>query len=295
MNSMTGYGRGESQTDDYHVLVDIKSVNHRFLDTQIRLPREYNHLELEMKNEFKHALSRGRVECFITLTKEQASSHALNINWNVLDSLVEELSHAEFHRYQKQPFSAEKFLEGAVMHPVIVETVEKKVALDDIERDMLQAFKQALQALNKSRHKEGEGLRQFFLDYLESIKKEVSSISSQVERINQEHYDKLKKKLEELMSGAEIDESRLLTEVALIVDRGDVTEELDRLSVHLQSMNQLIEKEGPIGKEMDFLIQEMNREVNTIGSKSADLSIKSSVIQLKTLIEQIREQVQNIE
>lgn len=292
---MTGYGRGESQTDDYHVLVDIKSVNHRFLDTQIRLPREYNHLELEMKNEFKQVLSRGRVECFITLTKEQASSQALNINWNVLDSLVEELSHAEFHRYQKQPFSAEKFLEGAVMHPVIVETVEKKEVLDDIERDMLQAFKQALQALNKSRQKEGEGLRQFFLDYLESIKKEVSSISSQVERINQEHYDKLKKKLEELMSGAEIDESRLLTEVALIVDRGDVTEELDRLSVHLQSMNQLLEKEGPIGKEMDFLIQEMNREVNTIGSKSADLSIKSSVIQLKTLIEQIREQVQNIE
>lgn len=292
---MTGYGRGESQTDDYHVLVDIKSVNHRFLDTQIRLPREYNHLELEMKNEFKQVLSRGRVECFITLTKEQTSSQALNINWNVLDSLVEELSHAEFHRYQKQPFSAEKFLEGAVMHPVIVETVEKKEALDDIERDMLQAFKQALQALNKSRQKEGEGLRQFFLDYLESIKKEVSSISSQVERINQEHYDKLKKKLEELMSGAEIDESRLLTEVALIVDRGDVTEELDRLSVHLQSMNQLLEKEGPIGKEMDFLIQEMNREVNTIGSKSADLSIKSSVIQLKTLIEQIREQVQNIE
>lgn len=292
---MTGYGRGESQTDDYHVLVDIKSVNHRFLDTQIRLPREYNHLELEMKNEFKQVLSRGRVECFITLTKEQASSQVLNINWNVLDSLVEELSHAEFHRYQKQPFSAEKFLEGAVMHPVIVETVEKKEVLDDIERDMLQAFKQALQALNKSRQKEGEGLRQFFLDYLESIKKEVSSISSQVERINQEHYDKLKKKLEELMSGAEIDESRLLTEVALIVDRGDVTEELDRLSVHLQSMNQLIEKEGPIGKEMDFLIQEMNREVNTIGSKSADLSIKSSVIQLKTLIEQIREQVQNIE
>ena len=295
MKSMTGYGRGESQTDDYHVLVDIKSVNHRFLDTQIRLPREYNHLEIDMKNAFKQELSRGRVECFITLTKEQASSQTLKINWDILDSLVHELSEAEYQRYQKQPFSAEKFLEGAVMHPVIVETVEKKEALDDIERDMLKAFKQALQALNESRQKEGEGLRQFFLDYLESIKKEVSSISSQVERINQEHYDKLKKKLEELMSGAEIDESRLLTEVALIVDRGDVTEELDRLSVHLQSMNQLLEKEGPIGKEMDFLIQEMNREVNTIGSKSADLSIKSSVIQLKTLIEQIREQVQNIE
>lgn len=295
MKSMTGYGRGESQTDDYHVLVDIKSVNHRFLDTQIRLPREYNHLEIDMKNAFKQELSRGRVECFITLTKEQASSQTLKINWDILDSLVHELSEAEYQRYQKQPFSAEKFLEGAVMHPVIVETIEKKEALDDIEKDMLIAFHQALQALNASREKEGEGLREFFLEYLESIKREIGNISSQVESITQEHYGKLKKKLEELMEGTQVDESRLLTEVAIIVDRGDVTEELDRLSVHINSMKQLIEKKGPIGKEMDFLIQEMNREVNTIGSKSMDLVIKSSVIQLKTLIEQIREQVQNIE
>ena len=295
MNSMTGYGRGECQTDDYHILVDIKSVNHRFLDAQIRLPRECNHLEIDMKNALKKELSRGRVECFITLTRQQGTSQALKINWEVLDELVSQVNEAGKHRYKDKLFSAECFLEGAVMHPIIVETIEKSTEETTIEADVLHAFHQALTSLNQSRSQEGEGLKHFFLEYLETIQTEVNKVSQRVDVVKQEHYDKLKQKLEELMLDIPIDESRLLTEVAMLVDRGDVTEEIDRLSVHLTTMKQLVDKQGPIGKEMDFLIQEMNREVNTIGSKSSDLTIKSSVIQLKTLIEQIREQVQNIE
>lgn len=295
MKSMTGYGHGECQKTDYQIVVDIKSVNHRFLDAQVRLPREYNHIELELKNKLKDQLSRGRVECFITLTKEAASSQELSINWAVLDALVKEVAEAEFHRYQDQPFSAEKFLEGAVMHPSIVEVKEKKEATDEIEIDVIKTFNEALDALHVSRQTEGTGLHSFFEEYINLLKEELNRVLLKTNELKQEHYDKLKQKMEELMTETLVDESRLLSEVAILVDKGDVTEELDRLSVYLQSMEQLIEKESPIGKEMDFLIQEMNREVNTIGSKSTNLDVKSSVIQLKTLIEKIREQVQNIE
>ncbi|RGI29729.1 YicC/YloC family endoribonuclease [Melissococcus sp. OM08-11BH] len=295
MKSMTGYGHGECQREDYQIVVEIKSVNHRFLDIQVRLPREYNHLEMEMKKVLKNKLSRGRVECFITLTKESSSSKELMINWPVLDRLVQDLGDAEFHRYKKQPFSAERFLEGGILHPALIEVVEKNDATSDIEVDLLAVFKQALEALNGSRQTEGEGIQSFFYEYVNLINQEISMISKKTETIKQEHYDKLKQKMTSLMEDIPIDESRLLSEVAILIDKGDISEELDRLNVHLNSMAQLLKKEGPVGKELDFLIQEMNREVNTIGSKSTNLDVKSSVIQLKTLIEQIREQVQNIE
>ncbi|APB30476.1 YicC/YloC family endoribonuclease [Vagococcus teuberi] len=295
MKSMTGYGHGECQREDYQIVVEIKSVNHRFLDTQVRLPREYNHLEMEMKKVLKNQLSRGRVECFVTLTRESSSSQELTINWKVLDRLVKDLSEAEFHRYKEQPFSAERFLEGGILHPSLVEVVEKNDVINDIEVDLLAVFKQALEALNVSRQIEGEGLQSFFYEYIDLIKQEISRISRKIETIKQEYYDKLKQKMMDLMTDTPIDESRLLSEVAILVDKSDISEELDRLNVHLNSMAQLLRKEGPVGKELDFLIQEMNREVNTIGSKSTNLDVKSSVIQLKTLIEQIREQVQNIE
>ena len=284
MKSMTGYGHSEYLGEDYQITVDIKSVNHRFLDTQIRLPREYHQSESDIKKLLKEHLSRGRVECFVTVTKESVNTKGLKINWDMLDSLVKELGEAEYHRYKDYPFSAEKFLTGGLMHPDLVEIVETNDESNEIEKELLITFNQALIALNESRKKEGAGLNAFFKEYSELLKKECQMIVTKADVIKQE-----------LIDESLIDESRLLSEVAVLVDKGDVTEELDRLSVHIQSMDALIDKKGPIGKEMDFLIQEMNREVNTIGSKSADLQVKSSVIQLKTLIEQIREQVQNIE
>lgn len=292
---MTGYGHSEYLGEDYQITVDIKSVNHRFLDTQIRLPREYHQSESDIKKLLKEHLSRGRVECFVTVTKESINTKGLKINWDMLDSLVKELGEAEYHRYKDYPFSAEKFLTGGLMHPDLVEIVETTDESNEIKKELLITFNQALIALNESRKKEGAGLNAFFKEYSELLKKECQMIVTKADVIKQEHYHKLKQKMTELIDESLIDESRLLSEVAVLVDKGDVTEELDRLSVHIQSMDALIDKKGPIGKEMDFLIQEMNREVNTIGSKSADLQVKSSVIQLKTLIEQIREQVQNIE
>lgn len=294
MKSMTGYGKSHCLKDDYQIVVEIKSVNHRYLDTQIRMPREFNALEMPMKNCAKKYLTRGRVECFVTVQKEANAYQSMTINWNLLDQLVEDLNEAKTTRYQGRKFSPSKILTGAIMHPDIFEVTDKKEVDETFEEDLLKTFEEALQALDDSRLAEGTEIKKYFDTYQRDIEIAMEKIKEQSEKIESEYQEKLEKKVTELI-GDKVEESRLLTEVALLIEKGDINEELDRLAIHLNKLSQLLKKETPVGKEMDFLIQEMNREVNTIGSKSTAIEIKEQVVFLKTIIEKIREQVQNIE
>lgn len=291
---MTGYGKSQKETSEYGITVEMKSVNHRFLDIQMRMPKELNHLELVMKKRAKEVLTRGRVECFITVTKETSSAKTVQLDWAILDQLVTALSEAQTKRYGTEEFSAKAFLTGGVMHPELVRIEETTLDMEQLEPDILEVFKDALSALDESRSIEGEEIKRYLLDYQKVISQEVEAIKACADSYEEEHFDRLEAKLKSVV-GEEIDASRLLTEVALIIEKGDINEELDRLSIHLTRFNQLVLSEGARGKEIDFLIQEMNREVNTIGSKSTVIEIKESVVTLKTMIEKIREQVQNVE
>lgn len=291
---MTGYGKSICLREDYQIVVEIKSVNHRFLDTVIRMPREFNAIEITLKNSVKKRLTRGRVECFVTVKKEAEAFQTMEVKWGLLDRLVAELSEANETRYLDYPFSPEGILTGAINHPSLFEVVENQMSDSQLEKDLLETFEEAVENLAKSRLEEGLGIKTLFSNYLIDIKMAVKQIEAYAEAFEKEHYEKLAKKVNELI-GEAIDEPRLLTEVALLIERGDIHEELDRLGIHIVKMEKLLEKEDSIGKEMDFLIQEMNREVNTIGSKSTIISIKEQVVFLKTVIEKIREQVQNIE
>lgn len=294
MKSMTGYGKNHCLKEDYQIVVEIKSVNHRYLDTQIRMPREFSFLEMSMKNCVKKYLTRGRVECFVTIQKEAEAYQSMSIKWNLLDQLVGELNEAKTTRYQGKKFSPSKILTGAIMHPDIFEVADKKEIDETFEQDLLETFEKAIQDLEKSRLAEGTEIQKYFATYRLDIEEAIKKIKGQSEKIESEYQEKLEKKISDLI-GDKVDENRLLTEVALLIERGDINEELDRLAIHLNKLSQLLKKETPVGKEMDFLIQEMNREVNTIGSKSTAIEIKEQVVFLKTVVEKIREQVQNIE
>ena len=294
MKSMTGYGKSQKETSEYGITIEMKSVNHRFLDIQMRMPKEWNHLELAMKKIAKDTLTRGRVECFITMTKEKSSTKRVQLDWEIMDQLVRALSEAETTRYAPEVFSAKEFLSGGIMHPELVRIEETTLDMDQLESDVYQVFNEALLALDESRLIEGEEIKRYLLGYEEVISKEVARIKTYADSYESEHFERLETKLKSVI-GEGIDDTRLLTEVALLIEKGDINEELDRLAIHLTRFNQLVLSEGARGKEIDFLIQEMNREVNTIGSKSMVIEIKESVVTLKTMIEKIREQVQNVE
>lgn len=294
MKSMTGYGKSSCSRDNYQIIVEIKSVNHRFLDTVIRMPREFNSLEMSLKNIAKKCLTRGRIECFVTVKKEADSYQKMAIKWGLLDQLVTELEQAEETRYLDTNFSARNILTGAIMHPALFELADNEEPDEALEVDLLRVFEEAVLDLDNSRLVEGTGIKAFFITYQEDIVSAIEVIRKEAEQIENDHQEKLTKKITELV-GDKIDETRILTEVALLIERGDINEELDRLAIHLTKLTKILEKEVSVGKEMDFLIQEMNREVNTIGSKSATIVIKEQVVFLKTVIEKIREQVQNIE
>lgn len=294
MKSMTGYGKSQKETSEYGITIEMKSVNHRFLDIQMRMPKEWNHLELAMKKIAKGTLTRGRVECFITMTKEKGSTKRVQLDWEIMDQLVRALSEAETTRYAPEVFSAKEFLSGGIMHPELVRIEETTLDMDQLESDVYQVFNEALLALDESRLIEGEEIKRYLLGYEEVISKEVARIKTYADSYESEHFERLETKLKSVI-GEGIDDTRLLTEVALLIEKGDINEELDRLAIHLTRFNQLVLSEGARGKEIDFLIQEMNREVNTIGSKSMVIEIKESVVTLKTMIEKIREQVQNVE
>lgn len=294
MKSMTGFGKATYFHEPYQIDFEVKSVNHRFLDTQIRLPREYNVMEMPLRQLIKGEISRGRIETSIYVTKSSGASKELRINWPLLDSLIKQLTEAEESRYLDLSFDTQSIVNGLVNHEDFFEIVENQAEDPDLESYFLAGMTAALIKLNQSRETEGQDIASLLTNYLTDFKAELALVVSSAELYEADYQQKLTAKVTDLL-GESVDESRLLTEVTLLIERGDIHEELDRLDIHIKKLQGLLLVKTPIGREMDFLIQEMNREVNTIGSKSAPITIKESVVQMKTILEKIREQVQNVE
>ncbi|MFV0558581.1 MAG: YicC/YloC family endoribonuclease [Enterococcus sp.] len=294
MKSMTGFGKAVQETRLHRIEVEVKSVNHRFLDLQLRTPKQINEFENGIRQVIKQHLQRGRVEVFVTLTEIGESQQQVQIQWPLVESLVSELDRGLKERFELTEFSMSAVIEQIISLPEFVAISQAAIFDEELEDAVLATVSQAVVANNQAREAEGVAIRQVLLDNHQLL----VSLLGKLQRFVNQHEEAFRMRFEQKVQeylGEQVDQERLLTEMVLLLERGDIHEELDRLKIHLQKMKQLFTQPVAVGRELDFLIQELNREINTVGSKSSPIEIKELVVQMKTTVEKIREQVQNIE
>lgn len=291
IKSMTGFGRCEVSDENRKVTVEIKSVNHRYLDVNIKMPKKLNFFESSIRNLLKEYMQRGKADLFITF--EDMSENNVNITYH------QEVA-AEYLKYLKE-MSAQFSLDDDIRVSTLSRYPEV-FTLDDVEIDeegiwktLEKALRGAAEGFVETRIKEGEHLRDDLIQKLDGMLSVVDYISIRSPQIIEEYKKKLTEKVQELLGDTKVDENRILTEVTIFADKICVDEEMVRLRSHIETMKSTLTDGGSIGRKLDFLAQEMNREANTILSKANDLTISNKGIELKTEIEKVREQIQNIE
>ena len=280
IKSMTGFGRGESVSEDCKVTVEIKAVNHRYCDLNMKLPRKLNYLEADIRNFLKQSIQRGKVDVFINY--EDLSAKDVNVRLN--EELGREYYAALTRLGETLGISSE-----------VTALEDVPVNQDSIKEQIMEALKEATNHFSASREKEGENLRNDILIKLDEMKENVTFIEERYPAIVSEYRKKLEDKVAELLEDSNIDENRIAAEVVIYSDKICVDEETVRLKSHIDGMRDELLKGGNVGRKLDFIAQEMNREANTILSKANDIEVSDHAIDLKTEIEKIREQVQNIE
>lgn len=294
LKSMTGFGRGVAENQRYTVEVEIKSVNHRFLDIQLRSPKQVNAYEQELRKIIKERLPRGRVDVFVTVKEVSDAGKEVAIHWDLVDQLVESLQKEGQARYGVVDLEPKAILEQIVTLPDFVEITEAKDDDESLGELLIAAVTTAAEQNAANRAQEGQALAAVMVENREQIATALARLQSFVALYQEEFKERFEKKLQDYLQET-VDQERLLTELAIQLERGDIQEEIDRLAIHLQNFDRLLAKDEPVGRELDFLIQECNREINTIGSKSGAIEIKELVVLMKTTVEKIREQVQNVE
>lgn len=294
LKSMTGFGRGVAENQRYTVEVEIKSVNHRFLDIQLRSPKQVNAYEQELRKIIKERLPRGRVDVFVTAKEVSDAGKEVAIHWDLVDQLVESLQKEGQARYGVVDLDPKAILEQIVSLPDFVEITEAKDDDESLGELLITAVTTAAERNAANRAQEGQALAAVMVENREQIATALARLQSFVALYQGEFKERFEKKLQDYLQET-VDQERLLTELAIQLERGDIQEEIDRLAIHLQNFDRLLAKDEPVGRELDFLIQECNREINTIGSKSSAIEIKELVVLMKTTVEKIREQVQNVE
>lgn len=294
MKSMTGYGQAALANDAYELNIELKSVNNRFLDLQIRMPKELNPFESLIRKIAKEKIQRGRVDVFINLTPLKSGNKQVSVDWPLLQQLVNELQNGGKEHFGIVDFPVEQVLVKAMEQSDFVTLVDQPTEEETLEELVQAVAYEAFVQLAASRESEGAGIRKVLVDYGSKVQTLVTQLNGFVTEYEADFQQRYQTKLEDYL-GNTVDQDRLLTELAILLERGDIHEELDRLSIHLEKLAKLLETTEPVGRELDFLLQEMNREVNTIGSKSSPIQIKDIVVQLKTILEKIREQIQNVE
>ena len=290
MYSMTGYGRATCMKDGRSLTIELKSVNHRFLDLNFRMPRSFLFLEDAARKQIAASLSRGHVDVFVTYVNRRDDSRMVRVDEGLVKAYEEALNQVEKLTGVMDDRSLSLFakLPDAL---VIDEAGEDEDALRALLNETLA---QALDSLNAMRAREGEAMKRDMLEKLEEIEEKNALIEKRYPETVDEYREKLRARVNELLA-TPIDEARLAQEVALMADRAAVAEETVRLSSHIRQAREKCALSEPIGRSLDFIVQEMNREVNTISSKSQDIPITQAVIACKSAIEKLREQLQNVE
>ena len=292
IRSMTSFGRAQSEEGkDSCLSIEMKSVNHRYLDINIRMPRMMLALEEKIRNIISKKLNRGKVDVFINYKNYRNDIGKANLNMELAKNYYECLKQIQKELNVIDDISATKI----ARFPDVINIEEHEENLENIFNEISPLIDSALNLMEGMRSKEGEKLKEDILSKLKIIAIYVEEIEKVADSIPKNYKKKLEERLSELLSAVDIDESRIALEVAILSDKAAVDEEITRLRSHLSQMKSTLELDEPIGRKLDFIIQEMNREANTIASKSTDVDMTNKVIEVKNTIEKIREQVQNIE
>lgn len=291
VKSMTGFGRFEVSEAERKMTVEIKSVNHRYLDLSVKLPKKLSFFETNIRNLLKKYMERGKVDVYITYEDYSESSVCVKYNKELAREYL-----MNIREIQKE-FSLEEDFGAATLsrYPDVLVLEEQSVNEEELWKMLEMALKGAIEQFNQSRIREGEHLKQDLMTKLEHMLKSVSFIEERSPEILKEYRKKLTDKVKELLADNSVDENRILTEVTIFADKISVDEETVRLRSHVEHMKKDLVAGGSLGRKLDFIAQEMNREANTILSKANDLVIAECGIELKTDIEKVREQIQNIE
>lgn len=291
IKSMTGFGRCEVADAERKVTVEMKSVNHRYLDVNIKMPKKLNFFEAAIRNVLKEYMQRGKVDIFITYEEMASDSVSIQYNKDVADKYLGYL------RQMAQDFGLEDDIRVSTLsrYPEVFTMDEVQIDEEGIWKSLEKAVRGAAEGFVETRIKEGDNLCSDLLAKLDEMSGHVAFIEERSPIIVAEYRKKITERIQDLLGETQVDEGRLLTEVTIFADKVCVDEELVRLNSHIKTMKQILTGGGSIGRKLDFLAQEMNREANTTLSKTTDLEISNCGIELKTLIEKIREQIQNIE
>lgn len=292
LTSMTGFGRAECQDGDYSYKAEIRSVNNRFIEINTRLPKAFLDMEQPLKKLIKSHCTRGSINITISL----ANSNGNSGEWEVKANLALATQYVEALKEVQSSLG----LEGKIHIDSVVGLRDvfkiEPVAIDPAKESLLLNMAEtALESLQKMRNEEGAHLQEDLAERIDSIEKLAAQIATRQPEVIQEYKVRLKEKIKQLNDGVEIDESRLAQEAAILADRCDITEEITRLSSHLNQFRKLFDSSEPVGRKLEFITQEINREVNTMGSKSSDTEVANLVIEIKSTLEKIREQLANIE
>lgn len=290
IKSMTGYGQGKYTNEGRDYTVEIKAINHRYNDITVKLPRYLNFLEDTIRKYISNTLNRGKIDVYISLKNMSEKGREIKV-----DRLLAGMYVKELREVAKEYELDDDITATSVLRFPDVFAVENESLEDLYWNELKNALDDALANINKARSLEGERLANDIRSRLDKISEIIPIVEDASKKLLDEYKTKLENRINELNANEIIDESRLGVEIVLFADKSSICEEITRLKSHIESFKDMLNVEGPIGKKIDFLIQEMNRETNTIGSKANSLGITKYVIEMKNELENIREQIQNIE
>ena len=292
IKSMTGYGRARQELHKRDITVEVRSVNNRYLDCAVKMPRMYTFAEDAVKKHVQQAMSRGKVDVFITVDATAADVSKVAVNGDLAAqyaaALRELAAVCGAESYQPSPETLARF-------PDVLTVTKEDEDLETVSADLCAVLDQALDAYNAMRAVEGKKLAEDIAGRLDAIERYTGQVEARSPETVAEYRAKLTARMEEVLQSTAIDEQRILTEAAIYADKVAVDEETVRLRSHVAQLRTMLESDEPMGRKMDFLIQEVNRESNTIGSKCNDVAIAKIVVGLKAEVEKMREQVQNVE
>ena len=290
IKSMTGYGKSSLAINSREYQVEMKTVNHKYVDINIKMPKVISYLEEDIRKEISKSIKRGKVDISIGFENYSKEGNHVRINTELAKMYIENLRKLA----EEENLSTEINVTEITKMPDVL-TIKNDINEDEIKQELLQVLKEATDQLIEMRKKEGTKISEDIKAKISQIEEKIQEIFTLSTGLIDEYVVKLEARIKELLQTEDIDKSRLMQEVVIYADKCSVDEEITRLKSHILQLRNLLETNEPTGKKMDFLLQEMNRETNTIGSKANSLEITNRVVDIKTILEDIREQIQNIE
>jgi len=292
IKSMTGYGKASFKNDELSINMEIKTVNHRFLDISIRMPTAFLEYEDAIRKAIRSSIKRGKVDVFVTVESTSPFEKDLIVDYQLLEKYIDVLQEIN----QKHNLDSTISLEHVLRLPDVITIVEKENAAQPLETIFLETCQEAVNKLIAMREKEGGLLHKKIIQHLNNLTAYLNELKSRYKEFEPTHFERLRERISEIVENKiDIDESRILIEAAILAEKANIQEEITRLESHCWQFQSVLEEEGAVGRKLDFIVQEMNREINTIGSKSGDFTINQYVVNMKSELEMIREQIQNIE